>query len=53
MRYFLSRGVTPSRLAAAGYADLHPIASNATDRGRQLNRRVEIVLLRNNPDLTG
>ena len=53
VRYFLSRGVTPSRLAAAGYADLHPIASNATDRGRQLNRRVEIVLLRNNPDLTG
>ena len=53
VRYFLSRGVTPSRLAAAGYAALHPIASNATDRGRQLNRRVEIVLLRNNPDLTG
>jgi len=53
VRYFLTRGVTASRLAAAGYADLHPIASNATDRGRQLNRRVEIVLLRNNPDLTG
>ncbi len=53
VRYFISRGVTASRLAAAGYADLHPIASNATDGGRQLNRRVEIVLLRNNPELTG
>ena len=53
VRYFISRGVTASRLSAAGYADLHPIASNATDHGRQLNRRVEIVLLRNNPQLSG
>jgi chemotaxis protein MotB len=53
VRYFISRGVDDHRLTAAGYADLHPIASNATDRGRQLNRRVEIVLLRNNPQLPG
>ena len=53
VRYFISRSVTASRLTAAGYADLHPIASNATDHGRQLNRRVEIVLLRNNPQLPG
>lgn len=53
VRYFISLGVDGQRLAAAGYADLHPIASNATARGRQLNRRVEIVVLRNNPQLSG
>jgi chemotaxis protein MotB len=53
VRYFISRGVSADRLTASGYADLHPLASNATDHGRQLNRRVEIVLLRNNPQLSG
>jgi chemotaxis protein MotB len=53
VRYFISAGVDASRMSAAGYADLHPIASNATDRGRQLNRRVEIVLLRNTPEIPG
>ncbi len=49
VRYLIGRGVAGSRLGAAGYADLHPIASNATPRGRQLNRRVEILLMRLNP----
>jgi chemotaxis protein MotB len=53
VRYFISAGVDASRMSAAGYADLHPIASNATARGRQLNRRVEIVLLRNTPEIPG
>jgi chemotaxis protein MotB len=53
VRYFISRSVDASRMTASGYADLHPIASNATDRGRQLNRRVEIVLLRNTPQIPG
>ncbi len=53
VRYFISRGVDANRMSAAGYADLHPIASNATERGRQLNRRVEIVLLRNTPEIPG
>lgn len=29
-------------LSAGGYADLHPIASNGSESGRQLNRRIEI-----------
>ena len=37
------------RLEAAGYADQHPIVSNDTEDGRARNRRVEIVLLRQNP----
>jgi chemotaxis protein MotB len=36
----------PDRFAAAGYAEYHPIASNATEQGRALNRRVDLVVLR-------
>ena len=35
----------PSRLAAAGYAEFHPIASNDTVAGRAMNRRVDVVIL--------
>ena len=49
VRYMISRNVDRNRLAAAGYADLHPVASNATAGGRALNRRVEIVFERLNP----
>ena len=33
------------RLSAAGYAEYHPIASNATAQGRAQNRRVDLVIL--------
>jgi chemotaxis protein MotB len=36
---------TPERLSAAGYAQYHPIASNATPEGRAQNRRVDVVIL--------
>jgi chemotaxis protein MotB len=49
VQYLISRGVNDNRLGAAGYADLHPIASNATATGRALNRRVDIVIERLNP----
>ena len=39
-------GYTPNRLSAAGYAEFHPVAPNATPEGRGLNRRVDIVVLR-------
>jgi chemotaxis protein MotB len=35
----------PARLAAAGYAEYHPIASNNTAQGRAQNRRVDVVIL--------
>jgi len=35
----------PDRLAAAGYAEFHPIASNLTPQGRAQNRRVDLVIL--------
>ncbi len=41
----LRYGFSPDRLAAAGYAQYHPIASNATAQGRAQNRRVDVVIL--------
>jgi outer membrane protein OmpA-like peptidoglycan-associated protein len=38
-----SYGVDSSRLFAAGAGFLSPIASNKTEEGRALNRRVELV----------
>jgi len=35
----------PENLSVSGYAEFHPIASNATEEGRFLNRRVDIVVL--------
>jgi chemotaxis protein MotB len=46
VRYFIAHGVPDQRLGAAGYSDLHPVASNATVTGRALNRRVDIVVQR-------
>jgi len=38
--------VEPSEISATGYAEFHPIADNATEAGRQKNRRVDIILLK-------
>lgn len=39
------RRISPQRLSAVGYGEYRPVATNATGKGRQLNRRVEIVIL--------
>ncbi|HEV7772053.1 MAG TPA: flagellar motor protein MotB [Conexibacter sp.] len=49
VRWLIGRSVPARRFSAAGYADLHPLASNGTDAGRARNRRVEIVLQRIHP----
>jgi len=36
-------GIDAARLAAAGYGESEPVASNATEEGRAQNRRVELV----------
>jgi chemotaxis protein MotB len=51
LRYLIAHGVADERLSAAGYADLHPVDSNATAAGRARNRRVDIVLQRLYPAL--
>lgn len=35
----------PERMSAGGYAEYHPVASNATAAGRAENRRVDIIVL--------
>ncbi|HCK69676.1 MAG TPA: hypothetical protein DHW17_10375, partial [Nitrospina sp.] len=48
LRYFFDKGVEPEKMTATGYADTFPLASNDTDHGRNLNRRVEFVLEKEN-----
>ncbi len=38
-------GISPTRMKSKGYGEKQPVASNSTPEGRQLNRRVEIVIL--------
>ena len=35
-------GVDESRLAAEGYGKQFPVADNATEEGRQRNRRIDV-----------
>lgn len=44
--YLLRRGVSPARIAARGYGESYPIAGNDSEAGRQQNRRVEMVILK-------
>ncbi|NLN60397.1 MAG: OmpA family protein, partial [Deltaproteobacteria bacterium] len=37
-------GIDADRLTAVGYGKSRPIATNDTDEGRQLNRRVQAVM---------
>jgi outer membrane protein OmpA-like peptidoglycan-associated protein len=40
--YLALRGVSRARIATMGYGEQYPVADNATEEGRALNRRVEI-----------
>lgn len=47
VRFFIEKGkMTPSRFSASGYSEYYPIASNDLAEGRAMNRRVDIVVLR-------
>ena len=37
-------GIAPEKMAAVGYGQYRPIASNETEDGRDQNRRIEIIL---------
>jgi chemotaxis protein MotB len=46
VRLFIERfELDPARLAAAGYAEYHPLQPNTSAEGRSMNRRVDIVVL--------
>ena len=42
--YLVARGIDGARVEARGFGSERPIASNATDAGREKNRRVEFVI---------
>ena len=46
LQQLLVLGVPANRLAVAGYGDQRPVVPNTTADGRQLNRRVDLVVLR-------
>lgn len=41
-QYMAENGIDPNRVETRGLGETHPITSNATREGRQLNRRVDI-----------
>ena len=44
-------GISNDRIETRGYAETYPVASNNTAAGRQLNRRVEIILSDDNGNI--
>jgi outer membrane protein OmpA-like peptidoglycan-associated protein len=44
----INRGIEPSRIGTEGYGKAYPVANNTDSGGRQLNRRVEVVIGGNN-----
>ncbi|HSR41059.1 MAG TPA: OmpA family protein [Longimicrobiales bacterium] len=42
--YLQSRGIATDRIHVEGLGETEPVASNETDAGRQLNRRVEVAI---------
>jgi outer membrane protein OmpA-like peptidoglycan-associated protein len=49
----VAMGVNMDRLATKGYGETHPVAGNESSGGRQMNRRVEIVLSDENGAIVG
>ena len=48
VRFFISNfSFAKNRFSAIGYADVNPVSSNTTEKGRNKNRRVEIIILKN------
>jgi len=45
--YLLTQGVSASRLRTAGRGEMEPIATNQSEAGRQINRRVEVAIVAN------
>ena len=44
--YFVKNGIPAERLSVVGYGQENPIASNKTAKGREQNRRVNIIILK-------
>lgn len=44
VRYFISQGVPPNRLVAAGFGEFQPLVDEDTPEARSKNRRIELKL---------
>ena len=44
--YLIAKGIDSHRIIAKGCANNEPISTNNTDEGRQLNRRVDVILIK-------
>jgi chemotaxis protein MotB len=56
VEFMVDAGFPAKNLAAAGYGEFDPVAPNDTEKNRELNRRIEIILVPNLeelPSLTG
>jgi OmpA-OmpF porin, OOP family len=47
VNYLESKGISSARLIPRGFGKTRPVATNDTDEGRQLNRRVEYTIMQN------
>lgn len=45
MAYLVSKGIDKGRLDAAGFGEMRPLTSNATEEGKAQNRRVEFIIV--------
>lgn len=50
-RVMHAAGVAPERITVISYGEYRPVATNDTEEGRQLNRRVDVVFLNSELDV--
>jgi chemotaxis protein MotB len=51
VQYMIKETFPPQNLAAAGYGEFDPVAKNDAEQTRELNRRIEIILVPNLEEL--
>jgi chemotaxis protein MotB len=51
LEFMIAQGMPASSVAAAGYADQDPVAANDSEPNKELNRRIEIILVPNLSEL--
>jgi outer membrane protein OmpA-like peptidoglycan-associated protein len=44
--YLIQKGISADRITTIGMGDMEPVASNATEEGRQKNRRMVVTIVK-------